>query len=439
MNKFNMVEYSEYTIVESAYEILNNISRELQKVGILNINELLLRLSRVYTKSSISAEDKTKFIINETHIILNKSSKTYQEILFNPKYSEVLLFIEEYIRTVLEYYKNINEYRKDDYDTQAKIIRNEIKIDKSFIKENNLVLTPEDINKTISILNEAVRRYYEIYYKKKMITTFSDGEIIDFQIEEARLAHLLGVNIKNIVSKAKYVDLYGISSDEVDAILNRQDTIEGYEKSDKATISVLYKIIDTSDDTINFERDRLEKLFKHQYRSSEEYKQYDATLRKYSKINIKSKSFINFKPLEKVSMILNMPEGYSKINGIEHPIHSLLISRNFLSGEYRWSNLVANRDDSRVYFMSSLLSNKEDLFRDMQAQQSFATTSQVILTDEEGNGTGVVKLFTEEEQRIFLKEVIHDLRQENSKHNEKITSEDLVRTYNGGLDHYKLK
>lgn len=439
MNKFNMVEYSEYTIVESAYEILNNISRELQKVGISNIDELLLRLSRVYIQSSISVEEKTKFITNETHIILNKSSKTYQEILFNPRYSEVLLFIEEYIRRVLEYYKGIIEYRKDDYDTQAKIIRNEIKIDTSFIKKNNLVLTPEDINKTISILNEAVRRYYEIYYKKKMITTFSDGEIIDFQIEEARLAHLLGVNIKNIVSKAKYVDLYGITSDEVDAILNRQDTIEGYEKSDKATISVLHKIIDMSDDTINFERDRLEKLFNHQYRSSEDYKQLEATLRKYSKIGIKSKSLINFKPLEKVSMVLNMPEGYSKIAGIEHPIHSLLISRNFLSGEYRWSNLVANRDYNRVYFMSSLLSNKEDLFRDMQAQQSFATTSKVILIDEDESGTGVVKLFTEEEQRNFLKEVIHDLRQENSKHNEKITSEDLARTYNAGLDHRKSK
>ena len=420
----NMIGYNEYIATEYRYEILKDINKELQKVGILNIDELLLRVSRFYNRSDLPENEKTKYIINEIHIILSKVSGTYREMLLNQKYRGALIYIEEYIEKVLEYYKDINKYRSEDFDTQTRIIREEIKLNNSYIKENNLVLTPEDINTTLSILNEAVRRYYEVYNNKKMVTTFSDGDVITFVIEEARLAHLLGIKIQNIVSNKKYVDLYGITREEVDAILNRQENKEGYRKSDMAVTSVLHKIIDMQEDTVNFEQDRFDKLFKYQYRSNERYSELVNILRKYSKINVKSKSFINFKPLEKVSMILNMPEGYSKIDRLEHPVHSLLISRNFLSGEYKWSNLVANRSDNRVYFMSSLLSNKEDLYRDMINQESFAVTSKVsLIKDDEssgggggssGGGDGEVSVqFSEEEQMDLLREVANDLRKVN--------------------------
>lgn len=413
----NIIGYNEYIATKYEYEILSDISKELQKVGILSIDELVLRLSRFYNKRDLREDEKKEYILKEIHIILNKVSGTYREMLLNQKYRGALIFVEEYIEKVLEYYKGINEYRREDFDTQTRIIREEIDLSNAYLKENrDLILTPEDINKTLSILNEAVRRYYEIYNNKKMITTFSDGEVISFMIEEARLAHLLGIKIKNIVSNKKYVDLYGITSDEVNDILNRQETIEGYKKSDKAVISVLHKIVDMQDDTVNFEMDRFEKLFKHQYRQDERYSELVNVLRKYSKINVKSKTFINFKPLEKVSMILNMPEGYSKIDGVKDPIHSLLISRNFLSGEYKWSNLVANRSNNRVYFMSSLLSNKEDLYRDMLNQKSFAVTSKVSLINDDdsgGGGGGVSVEFSEEEQRKFLKEVVKDLKEVN--------------------------
>lgn len=413
-----MIDYSDYTVREYGYEILKDISKELQKVGILNIDELLLRVSRFYNKRDLSEKEIKVYILNEIHIILNKVSSTYREMLFNQNYRGALIFVENYIEKVLDYYKDVNGYRREDFDTQTRIVREEIKLSNPYIKENNLVLTEEDINKTLSILNEAVRRYYEVYNNKKMITTFSDGEVITFIIEEARLAHLLGIKIQNIVSNKKYKDLYRITDDEVDAILNRQETEEGYRRSDRAVISVLHKIIDMKDDTVNFEKDRFDKLFKHQYRSNERYSELVNVLRKYSKINVKSKSFINFKPLEKVSMILNMPEGYSKIDRLEHPVHSLLISRNFLSGEYKWSNLVANRSNNRVYFMSLLLSNKEDLYRDMSNQQSFAVTSKVSLIDSDetggsGGGGGVSVEFSEEEQREFLREVAKDLRKVN--------------------------
>ena len=67
--------------------------------------------------------------------------------------------------------------------------------------------------------------------------------------------------------------------------------------------------------------------------------------------------------------------------------------------------------------MSSLLSNKEDLYRDMINQESFAITSKVSLINDDdsggGGGGGVSVEFSEEEQRKFLQEVVKDLKKVN--------------------------
>ena len=138
-------------------------------------------------------------------------------------------------------------------------------------------------------------------------------------------------------------------------------------------------------------------------------------------------------------MILNMPEGYSKIEKVKDPIHSLLISKNFLSGRYKWTTLVTNydRNQDRRYFMSTLLSTAQDVSTDLKEQQSHAIAKRIVLMreDEDPSGGGgiAIREFSAEEQLEFLREIIHDMRNPYSETMQDFLKTELERIQN---DHY---
>ena len=154
--------------------------------------------------------------------------------------------------------------------------------------------------------------------------------------------------------------------------------------------------------------------------SNGDYKYVDyndklAELQHYSKINMKSKAFINFNPLEKLSLALNFPEGYELIYArkkrvekgeVEPAQHSLLLSENRISDVYKFSSLIANYDktEDRRYFMSLFLKKPEEMNDLMKVAVPSITTS-VSLEGENGGEVPIYREFSVEEQLEFLTRV----------------------------------
>lgn len=399
-------EILENPVVKNGLAILSNINDELKYNNILNINNLLLKMSVILGENfDVSKEKLSDVIISETNKILVNYSPTYNYVFSDNSSYEIFLFINEYMKKILSYYDSLMTTGKEKFDRYVEITNGNKPKDK-IIKSEDLYMKLEDIQNTMSLLNEAVRNYYEIYHNKTLIATFTDEQIINFKIKESELAHLLGVNMKKIVMNEKYVDLFNITPKEIEYIMDNTYTLD---PNGSATIDVLHRIVDISNgNLLQFEEDRLRKIDNYQYQTIENNK--DSLLNEYSKWNMRSKAFIDFKPLEELSLVLNFPEGYKIIKQLkdENPQHSLLISKNKLSEQFKYSTLVANynKKQDRRYFQSLFL-RKPNEFEQLQQDSIPAITTRVELSSDDGSGS-VLRNFSRLEQAQFLKEIQND-------------------------------
>ena len=399
-------EILENPVVKNGLAILSNINDELKYNNILNINNLLLKMSVILGENfDVSKEKLSDVIISETNKILVNYSPTYNYVFSDNSSYEIFLFINEYMKKILSYYDSLMTTGKEKFDRYVEITNGNKPKDK-IIKSEDLYMKLEDIQNTMGLLNEAVRNYYEIYHNKTLIATFTDEQIINFKIKESELAHLLGVNMKKIVMNEKYVDLFNITPKEIEYIMDNTYTLD---PNGSATIDVLHRIVDISNgNLLQFEEDRLRKIDNYQYQTVENNK--DSLLNEYSKWNMRSKAFIDFKPLEELSLVLNFPEGYKiiKQSKDENPQHSLLISKNKLSEQFKYSTLVANynKKQDRRYFQSLFL-RKPNEFEQLQQNSIPAITTRVELSSDDGSGS-VLRDFSRLEQAKFLKEIQND-------------------------------
>lgn len=407
--------------------ILSNINDELKHNNILNINNLLLKISIILGKSyDVPKEKLNDVIISETNKILINNSPTYNYVFSNNSSYEVFLFINEYMKKVLSYYDNLMTTGKEKFDRYVEITNGNRPKDK-VIQSEDLYMKLEDIQNTMGLLNEAVRNYYEIYHNKTLIATFTDEQIINFKIKESELAHLLGVNMKKIVMNEKYVDLFHITPKEIEYIMDNTYTLD---PNGSAAIDVLHRIVDISNgDLLQFEEDRLRKMNNYQYQTIENDNK-DSLLNEYSKWNIRSKAFIDFKPLEELSLVLNFPEGYKiiKRSKDENSQHSLLISKNKLSEQFKYSTLVANynKEQDRRYFQSLFLRKPNELEK-LQQDSIPSITTKVELSSDDGSGS-VIRDFSLLEQAQFLKEIRDDFQ--------KLDLEEVVDYFHNMVDGY---
>lgn len=399
-------EILENPVVKNGLAILSNINDELKYNNILNINNLLLKMSVILGENfDVSKEKLSDVIISETNKILVNYSPTYNYVFSDNSSYEIFLFINEYMKKILSYYDSLMTTGKEKFDRYVEITNGNKPKDK-IIKSEDLYMKLEDIQNTMGLLNEAVRNYYEIYHNKTLIATFTDEQIINFKIKESELAHLLGVNMKKIVMNEKYVDLFNITPKEIEYIMDNTYTLD---PNGSATIDVLHRIVDISNgNLLQFEEDRLRKMDNYQYQTVENNK--DSLLNEYSKWNMRSKAFIDFKPLEELSLVLNFPEGYKiiKQSKDENPQHSLLISKNKLSEQFKYSTLVANynKKQDRRYFQSLFL-RKPNEFEQLQQNSIPAITTRVELSSDDGS-CSILRDFSRLEQAQFLKEIQND-------------------------------
>ena len=136
------------------------------------------------------------------------------------------------------------------------------------------------------------------------------------------------------------------------------------------------------------------------------------TLGVYAKINYKSKAFIDYRPLEELSLILNFPEGYRIINSDRIiPNHSLVVSKNHLSDNFKYTSLLSNFDklNDRRYFLSLLL-KKPSSMEQYQKDAIPAISTSVEMISDDGTGKTIRRDFSIEEQIRFLLEVQNDFQ-----------------------------
>ena len=422
------IEELKQPIINNSFQIISQINKELQNNNIINLNYLLLKMSAVLSKDvSISKDELANIVITEASKLLIKYSDTFREIYDNEEFSGAYLFINGYMNKVLKYYDKLMMTNQDKFDRYVEIANGNTPKKKVILNEN-LYMTIEDIQNTMQLLNEAVRNYYEIYYNKTLFATFTDEQIVQFKIKESELSHLLGVNLRNIVNNPKYADLFHITNQEIEYL---NDTTYTLDPNGSAAIEVLHKIIDMSNgNLLQFEEDRLRKAENYDYKTID-YSTDDETLRKYSKINMRSKAFINFKPLEELSLALNFPEGYKiiKESNKEDSQHSLLISKNNLSNQFKYSTLITNYDKNgdRRYF-ESLFVRKPEEFEQLQKDSIPSITTSVELASDDGSGS-VKKDFSLLEQIKFLEEVQNDFN--------KLDLHEIVDYFHNLIDEYK--
>ena len=385
--------------------LIQSINNELTSTKYVNLSNIIYRVYIDCSKdSSISDDEIVKVICNEVNKILINNNSVYCAIIKNNEYSNLFLQFNYYIREVAKYYIKIMSLDSTKFDRYVEISNGNYPSDK-IIKSEDLYMSIEQVQNTMELLNEAVRNYYDLYYKKRLITVFSDEEVIEFKIKESELAHILGVQLKKIVNEPKYVDLFHITQSEIDAINDYTLDPLG-----NAALEVLTKIVDISNgNLLQSEEDRLKKIKGHSYGIM--HADEEKMLKNYSKINMKSKSFLDFKPLETLSMAFNLPKNFKLIrqSKVLKTNYSLIVSKNQLSNIYKYSSIIANYDEenNRRYFQSMFVSKPEQM-KNYASISVPSISMEVALEGDDGSLFGY-RNFTNEEQLNFLKEVQNDL------------------------------
>lgn len=398
--------------------VLKAINDDLRYTQYLNLNTMIFRRTDLLKSCSSEKIDLIKDkILSDCLEILASNSRNFKGMVSGKGGYAHLVVVYKYMERLLNYYLNIMETKANKFDELVYSI-NVGKNNPTFIIENDLEFTFDDVQKTVHLLNEAVRNYYEIYFKKILKTIFSNDEVINFKIQEKELSHILGIQLKKIVNNSIYKELFKITDYEQEAINDYTKDITG-----TTAISVLCKIIDLSEDKLlELEYDRLRKMEKEYKYKIDRNQKLDRTFIEYSKINVKSKAFLSFKPLEELSLVLKLPTGEELIDGRKRKVekgeaepsdYSLLLSKNGLSEVYKYTTLVSNYQPSqdRRYFESLLLKTNDEI-SNLGSISSSAVSLKVVLETDDGVGCAS-REFTTLEQLKFIREVSEDFKSLN--------------------------
>ena len=393
--------------------IINEINSDLAQNNKYNLEHLILFASSYISKDiSIEKAKLPDVILSKVSEYLLQNSESYRE-LYND--SEQFLLFSNFIKFLLLKYDRMMITEKQIFDYNVHVSSgNEVKGELK-----NLGVKKENINSvqyTIELLNEAIRIYFELYDKRTLIAFFSNDDIIKFRLEETTLAHILGVNLVKIVSNDKLADLFKITDYEKEAILNN------YPGS--AKIDVLLKIVDmSSGNFLSYEEDRLrrikldrvQKFISNQEYSMGDYQKTEKTSPiNYGKVNMRSKAFIDFKPLDEITLSIKFPKGYKLIrSGPDDVNHSILISKNNLSEIFKYSTFITDysEPESRRYFKSLEAKTIDDVAL-WKKDGEIATATKVISDPDSGVGGGsggtYVTIFSEQKQKQFIEEFLQD-------------------------------
>ena len=364
----------------------------------------------------------------ELYEILKEYSPTYREIFKNIEYKNILYLLDDYINKIYEYYDSLLFSEQKNFDKYVSYAKEDKPGINSYSIED-LEMDLNNISNTIGLLNEAIRLWYEIYQDKVIVAEFSDGEIQQFKIKEGELAHLFGVIWSSLKNNEQLKKMGIVIPDNV---LNPEEKYE-----------ILLKIVELhkKGNILQYEEDRLKKVLSGNYvykvakidEKFDFYRRHEALL-PYPKINVRTKAFIDYKPLDKLSLLLDFKEGVEILKKGNTTKNTLLLSKNNYSNKFNWTGIVNATDlNSGQNYMQSLLIKSPDEYNEFikklsepdglggfMAKESI--TTKIMLASENGGGSGEVRIFTEEEQLKFIGEILFDFN--------KLSFKNIIEYYN---------
>ncbi len=461
--------------VDYFIKTINGINSELSSKGLFNIEYYLLMISTNISKdlSIKSYLDLKNTIIEHINKYLLSNSNIYVDIYNDP---ELLTLFTGYFTKMIEYYNKTYMLGQSRFNDYVSIEEGNLKINENIdslrYKVDDIQNTMHLLNEALRIYYEIYNKRViiatfsdeqEIQFKikeselahllgLKLQNIMNDDKLADaLHLNEIEKTILLLIKL-NDSSRKKIQNIerkirHELKKDNPDAnklqlwqdsinvlkkdILNNNNKINELDPNHETNISVLHKFLETqrTGNFLEYEEDRIKKQLKQQDYEEIKFKDDMQSTQFYSKANIKSKAFIKFKPLEELSMLLSFPEGYEFIQsrqegvnkGLKDPSqYDVLVSKSNLSDQYKYTTLLNNIDkkEDRRYFESLLIKNPEGI-QDMEQVQGAtpAITTKVILEKEDGSpGTSFeskVRIFSEEEQKSFIREVFQDFERVN--------------------------
>ena len=443
---------------------------ELQKIiKIINREISYNRGSKYYFSiEQILIHDSPQELYN----ILKYCSPTYCAIYNDSKYDNILCLLDFYVNRIYRYYDSMLFSEQKNFDKYVSFSKGDTPGERSYRTED-LEMDLHNISNTIKLLNEAINLWYDVYQNKKIVAEFSDGEIQEFRIKEGELAHLFGL-IWSSLKNNEQLKKMGIVIPDRELMPD-----EKYE--------ILLKITELYDkgDMLQYEEERLKKLFNESYiykvatiDQSFSFNRKDKALLPYPKINARTKAFIDYRPLDRLSLLLDFKQGVKIIKNDSSDVkNTILLSKNNLSDNFNWTGIVSTFGfDKRNNYMRSLLINSPDEYEKYMRKLSevdsngdflakASITTKIVLdsatsstggsgggsgnqvtgnTPPGGNGGGSfgghnssdgenslssnIRIFTDEEQLSFIYEILDSFNNINLR--------DIIDYYQGLINKY---
>ena len=364
----NFTEFDKNNIMgfKNAIKLIN---RELKKNRMFSLEYLLINHS-----------------VSEVIKLLKESNETYNILIED---FEMDSFFESYFECIKKYYESIM-IKEGSTDYIADKYLEKLKEPSSMIfPKTNIGISQSDVAKSLKLMKEAIKAYYDVYYNKELIAELrkddSDNiEYLDFILKEKELLHLLGVTSSQLKNNPDFIRLTGNSNMSYEQIL-----------------SWIMRDIDGNNDLLQYNEDFLKSIVQNKSFKviQEQYSPETTTqLLNYGKIRAKSQIFLKYGPWEKVSLVSKLADNKSLSRYANSNI--VMISRAETFRRYPWAYIGQVQNQNNKYIETLQLDSsagKRDLLR---GSRPAIVTDVHIISDSGEEGSDIH--FSEEEQMDLI-------------------------------------
>ena len=351
----------------------------------------------------INKELKTKKIYDCEYMLINHSVEDVIHVLEDSsdnyhliqnvvlgngfKFSDCL---EQYLILVKRYYESlfIKDGDKDKVaDNYFEKISEPVKRNGRYIyhDKSNIEMAMSDVQKTLSLMREAVQVFYKVYNNKKLIAELSTKDIdnsdyLEFQIKESELLHLLGVTAKQLRYNPDFQKLTG----------NKK-------MSSIQILEWILKDTEGNNDLLQYSEDFIQKILNsnnYDIVNRQFSPEVSSQLLNYHKIKSKSETFMKYGPLEKISLVVKLQDNVTLSKNSKS--NTAMITKTDVFKKYPWAYFGSVQQPDNKYIETLQIdssNHKKELFRHSKP----AIVKGIETINESGSVDGG-RLFSLEEQ-----------------------------------------
>ena len=344
----------------------------------------------------INEELKSKKIYDCEYMLINNSVEDVFRVLEdNSEYynfikddmfgkSSFKNYLEQYFIIVKRYYDTllIKEGKSD--HIADKYFQKVTEPTAKQYPKSNIGMIPQEVERTLRLMKEAVQAYYKVYHNKELVAELSTSdasksEYLTFQIKLKNLLHLLGVSKNQLLNNPDFKRLTG-----------------GKITTAKEILEWILQDIDGNQDLLQFQEDIIKRIGNtKEFNTTTKQFSPDVTtqLLNYYKIRSKSNTFLKYGPLEKVSLVAKLANGKTLSKNSNST--SAMITRAESFRKYPWAYFGRAEGNNGSYIETLQIDSsehKKELFKGSRP----AIIKGVKIVGEEGYEGR--KMFSPEEQ-----------------------------------------